>query len=252
MTTTYYASYDSRPSAAALTRGAKDLFAQVQTVARAVGEIATIASAAQGAALRRTMRASGLEGLPMPSLARARGCRLPACDCKSSDLGEIRKVIDSARDVRIVFKLRNTTSQRRIFALNPKPMTGDDGSNGGRILLVPDRVDLEPGETKVIEAVIDASDHQSGVEYGAAVTIASETCDAMRLRLTVLVEREIDHAPTLDLHCCCHPRPRPLHWYHHYYCDPRETKGARELRADTADVEAGGEQVFKTDQDETG
>lgn len=222
MSTTYYASTDSRAATSDLARSLKDAFAQAQSIGRAVSTIAGIAGATQTGVMQRVMQASGLPTLPMPSLQRARGCRLPECDCHSTDLGEIRKVVDTGRDVRLAFRLRNTTKTRRTFGLVADPVVGDNGQPGGGVKLSVDHVDLDPGETAIVEADFIAAGQEPGVNYGSTVVISSANCETMRLRLTVMVERETAYVPVIDLHCCCHPRLRPLRWYHHYYCDPKD------------------------------
>jgi hypothetical protein len=221
-TTTYYASMETRAARSGLTRNLEATIVQAQGIGRAVREIAAIAIGTQDAALRQAMGAMGLRGLPRPSLARASSCGLPSCECPSPDLGEIRKVIDEPRLVSLAFRVRNTSKERRIFTLAAKPVMSEDGKPGGSITLVPASVELEPGEVEMVRVQIDAVRHEVGLGYNSIVTIASRNCEDMHLGVGVLVEREIDCAPLVNLHCCCHPRPRPLRWYHHYYCDPQE------------------------------
>lgn len=231
-TTTYYASMESRTARSGLTRNLEAALVQAQGIGRAVREIATIAIETQDSALRQAMGAIGLQGLPRPSLAKASSCGLPSCECPSSDLGEIRKVIDQPRRVSLAFRVRNTTKERRVFALAAKPVMSEDGKPGGGITVVPASVDLEPGEVEMVRVEIDASGHETGLGYNSIVTVASRKCEDMHLGVSVLVEREIDSAPLVNLHCCCHPRPRPLRWYHHYYCDPQEQPHDDHVRTD--------------------
>lgn len=221
-TTTYYASMESRTAGSGLARNLEAAVAQAQGIGRAVREIVAIAAETQDSALRRAMGTLGLPNLPRPSLAKASSCGLPSCECPSSDLGEIRKVIDQRRPVSLAFRVRNTTKERRVFTLAAKPVMSADGRPGGRIALAPASVDLEPGEVEMVRVEIDATGHDVGLNYTSIVTVASRDCEDMHLGVSVLVEHEVDSAPLLNLHCCCHPRPRPLRWYHHYYCDPRQ------------------------------
>jgi hypothetical protein len=158
--------------------------------------------------------------LPRPSVANASACGLPRCDCPSTDLGELRKVACEPGQVPIAFRVRNTTRARRTFSLTASPLACARTAQLGTVTLSPSYVDLAAGQTAVIMATVDSSGQHRGETASAAVEIASEGCDNMSLMLAIEIEREAE-VPVVDLHCCCSARPRPLRWYHHYYCDPR-------------------------------
>jgi hypothetical protein len=210
----------SRSAKTDLTRSLGAAVDQVQAIGRATGKLVGAATDAQGGALRQAMRAVGIKALPMPSLSNASACGLPRCDCPPADLGEIRKVVDRAEEVRIAFRVHNTTRARRLFRLNARPIASPSGQAGGAITVTPAQVDLDPGEFQTVQVQVDARQHKSGADYRSVIDIASERCETMHLGVSVEVADE-DDAPTIDLHCCCEPRVRPLRWYHHYYCDPR-------------------------------
>lgn len=224
-TTTYYATSDSRTAASDLGRGLKDAFGQAQTIVRAVRDIATLAGTAQSGAMRRAFAVGGVQ-LPMPSLRKASSCGLPACDCPSPDLGEIRKVVEDGKEVRLRFRVRNTSRSRRTYTLSASPVSGSGGQPGGALVLTPASVDLDPDETMVVQAQFGASNYERGLDYSSTVVVSAPNCEPMRLRLTVMVERENEATHTVDLFCCCKPRVRPLNWYHHYYCDGDQREAA--------------------------
>jgi hypothetical protein len=226
---------ENRTARSGLTRSLEAAIFQAQGIGRAVREIATIVIDTQDSALRQAMGAVGLRGLPRPSLAKASSCGLPSCECPSTDLGEIRKVIDQPRPVSLAFRVRNTTKERRVFTLSAKPVMSEEGNPGGSIALVPATVDLDPGEVQMVRAQIDATGHEVGLGYNSIVTIATRNCEDMYLGVSVFVEREIDCAPLVNLHCCCHPRLRPLRWYHHYYCDPQQQQQQQQPQPTHAD-----------------
>jgi hypothetical protein len=196
----------------------------VEAIGRATGRLVDAAGEAQGGALRQAMRAAGIRHLPRPSISNASACGLPRCDCPSPDLGEIRKFVDKPDQVRLALRVRNTGKKRRIFAMTAQPIVSQGGQAGGAITLTPASVDLDPGEVQTVQVQVDARQHKPGSDYRSIIHVASERCETMHLGVSVEVAAE-DEAPTIDLHCCCEPRPRPLRWYHHYYCDPHPAGG---------------------------
>jgi hypothetical protein len=193
---------------------------QVQVIGRAIAEIVSSVGEIQPLSLRQTLDSLGLREVPLPSLALARACRVPDCRCPSPDLGEVRRLVDRPEQVTIGLRLRNTTRARRSFALHVGKIISDSGEAGGPMSLSAAFVDLDPGEIAPISVTIDATQHRRGLDYTGAVRVTSKDCEDMTLSVVVVVQPEVDVAPLVDLHCCCHPAARPLRWYHHYYCDP--------------------------------
>ena len=224
MSTSYHASMESRSARSGLARSVGKAFEQVEAIGRATGRLVAAAGEAQNGAFRQAMRAAGIGNLPRPSLSNASACGLPRCDCPSPDLGEIRKVVDRPDQVRLAFRVRNTTKARRRFAMTAQPIASQGGQAGGAITVTPASVELNPGEVQTVQVQVDARQHQPGSDYRSIIHVASERCETMHLGVSVEVAGE-DEAPIIDLHCCCEPRPRPLRWYHHYYCDPRPAGG---------------------------
>ena len=226
-TTTFSASSANRRLRGDLTGNLDAAIKQVQSIGRAVGEIANAMGGVQPASLRQVLDNVGLSALPLPSLSRARACRLPECHCPPPDLGEVRKVVDRPEKVSLGVRLRNATGERRTFALAPGAMMAETGETGGAMSLSPSSVELDPGGFSVLKIAVDASQHRRGVDYVGAVRVTSKDCEDMTLTVAVMIEPELQSVPTVDLHCCCHPKVRPLRWYHHYYCDPPPTDDSR-------------------------
>lgn len=224
MSTSYHASMENRSARTSLTRSFGRAFEEMEAIGRATGRLVGTAGDAQAGILRQAMRAAGIDRLPRPSLRNASACGLPRCDCPSPDLGEIRKVVDRPDQVQLAFRVRNTTRGRRRFAMTAQPMASPGGRAGGNITVTPASVELDQGEIQTVQVQVDARRHQPGTDYRSIIHVASERCETMHLGVSVEVAGE-DEAPTIDLHCCCEPRPRPLRWYHHYYCDPRPAGG---------------------------
>jgi len=193
---------------------------QVQAIGRAAESIANEFGGLQAPSLRDALDSIGLRGLPLPSLARARACGTPECHCPSPDLGEVRKVVDRPEKVSVGFRFRNGSGARRTFDLQAGSITAETGEAGGAVAVSPNSLDLGPGEIGVVRVDVDASQHRRGVDYVGAVKVSAKSCEDMTLTVVVAVEPETDVLPIVDLHCCCHPKVRPLRWYHHYYCDP--------------------------------
>jgi hypothetical protein len=132
----------------------------------------------------------------------------------------LRKVACEPGQVPLAFRVRNTSKERRTFSLTATPLACSRTAQLGTVALSPSHMDLAAGQTAVIMATVDARAQHRGETASAVVEIASEGCDTMSLMLAIDMEREAE-MPVVDLHCCCSARPRPLRWYHHYYCDPR-------------------------------
>lgn len=196
---------------------------QAIAIARSVGNLAETLGAGLGTrpmSAREMLDAVGLTGVPLPSLAKARSCRLPSCDCPSPDLGEIRRVIERPERVEIAVRLRNTTGKQREYKLDGGAIETETGDAAGQLVITPDQLTLEPGDTAVVRFEADASKFADRLDHAAAIKISAENCDPMRLAIVIRVEPEVAVVPVVDLHCCCTPKVRPLRWYHHYYCDP--------------------------------
>lgn len=174
---------------------------------------------------------------PRPSIANASACGLPRCECPSTDLGELRKIACEPGRVPVAFRIRNMTRARRTFHLTATPLASSRTAQLGTVALSPAEVNLAAGQTAVIMATADAQAQHRGETASAVVEIASEGCDTMSLMLVIEMEHEAE-MPVVDLHCCCGATPRPLRWYHHYYCDPRPHQGpARDVIASAADAQ---------------
>lgn len=193
---------------------------QIQVIGRAAGAIANEISGLPTVSLRQTLDSLGLAALPLPSLARARACGTPECHCPSPDLGEVHKVIDRPERTEIGVRFRNNSGARRTFELKAGALIAETGEPGGDMTLSAPSLELDPGKIGVIRVQVDASKHRRGVDYVGAIKASSKDCEDMTLTIAVSVEPESDTLPIVDLHCCCHPKLRPLRWYHHYYCDP--------------------------------
>jgi hypothetical protein len=193
---------------------------QAASISRALNDVAGLGREIQAVPLNQLLAAIGLPGVPMPSLARARGCRLPDCDCPPSDLGDIRRVVDRPERVEMVARFRNRSEWKRDFAIEASAMVSHTGEPGGAVAVEPAHLSLEPGEIAVVKLVVDAGKHRPGVDYDATLRFRAKGCEDLTLGVTVHVETLDDMVPLVDLHCCCRPKQRPLRWYHHYYCDP--------------------------------
>jgi|GEM_PF-2764529 len=224
-TTSFSASTPSRNARANLNANLGAIAQQARIISQSLGEIGNSLGGTRPASLRQFLDSVGLSGLPLPSLANARTCGVPSCDCASPDLGEIRRVLDRPEAVQIGARFRNTTSKQRTFALTAGKIMSEDGKEGGTITVSPDSVTLEPGEVAVVQISVDASKYATGVDHAATIKVSSEKCQDMYLGVVVLVQPEVKVVPVVDLHCCCTPKLRPLRWYHHYYCDPAPERG---------------------------
>jgi hypothetical protein len=202
---------------------------QADGLNRIATELGATAKEMQLPSLRELFDSIGLKGLPTPSLARARGCRLPECDCPSSDLGTIRRRVDRPDVVTATVRLRNSGTSERGYRLEAAPMQSTAGEAGGIVRIEPPELKLGPGESAVVRLMADASKHAQGVDYETSVRIRSKGCDDLVLGLTVVVELEKEVVPTIDLHCCCTPPGRRLRWYHHSYCQPSRVLGQADL-----------------------
>lgn len=101
-------------------------------------------------------------------------------------------------------------------------MHSETGEAGGAVSFAPSSITLDPGEVGLVRAAVDAARHVEGRDYASRVELNAEHCETQTLTMMVTVRRPEEDAPVVDLTCCCHPRPRPLRWYHHNYCDPPE------------------------------
>lgn len=227
-TTSFSASSARRRMRSDLTGNLNAAFKQVQTIGRAVGEIANSVGGLQPTSVRQAMDSLGLGGVPLPSLSRARACGVPECHCPPPDLGEVRKVVDRPEKVTIGVRMRNATNQSRTYAFAAGAIMAETGEAGGAMTLSVNSVDLQPGAQSVLQVSVDASEHRRGVDYVGAVRVTSKDCEDMTLTVAVMVEPEQESLPLVDLHCCCHPKVRPLRWYHHYYCDPPRAENGRQ------------------------
>lgn len=221
MGTTHYSSTRTgQRMTAALRTNLQVAARQADSIGRAVGELAGLSREVRAVPLKELLGAVGLAGLPMPSLARARACRLPECHCPPSDLGNVRRVVDRPERVDIAVRLRNSSSRARTFEVQAGALVSHGGDVGGAAGVSPAAVTLDPGEVAVVKITVDASKHRAGVDYDGVVRIRAKGCEDMTLGVTVHVATAVESAPLVDLHCCCRPNVRPLRWYHHYYCDP--------------------------------
>lgn len=193
---------------------------QATAILRSIGEVGTTLGGNRPLSARELLDSLGLTGVPLPSLAKARSCGAPSCDCPSPDLGEIRRLIDRPEQVQVAIRLRNTTRKQRQYRLEPGVVQSPFGEEAGRLTVAPAEVTLEPGDGIVVRAAVDATKFQPHVDYAATIKVSAENCEPMRLAVVVRVEPESEVVPVVDLHCCCTPKVRPLRWYHHYYCDP--------------------------------
>lgn len=197
---------------------------QATVIARSIGDlVGTIGDTlggAQPASVRELLDSLGLAAVPLPSLAKARTCGTPACDCPSPDLGEIRRVIERPDRIEIAVRLRNRTSRPREYTLEAGEIETAEGQKAGALVVAPAVVKLEAGEVTVVRVAVDASKFETHADYGGTIKVSAEKCEPMRLGVVVRIEPEVAVVPVVDLHCCCTPKLRPLRWYHHYYCDP--------------------------------
>lgn len=193
---------------------------QTDSFSRLATDLGSAAKDMQIPSLRELFDGLGLKGLPTPSLARARSCRLPECDCPSNDLGRIRRRVDRPELVTAAARLRNSGKAERSYVLTADPMQSTSGEAGGAVKIEPAELKLAPGESAVVRFHLDASKHARGEEYETRVRIRSKGCDDLGLDLSVVVETERESIPTIDLHCCCKPPGRQIRWYHHSYCQP--------------------------------
>lgn len=195
-------------------------FQQARVIGRAADELAALSGEMRGGSMRDALDSLGLGRLPMPSLARARACRGPdCCDCPPADLGCVRRTLDRSERAEVRVRLRNPTGRRRTYLLEMTNLAAESGDGESKAAVVPAAVELEPGEVAVVAVQVEAAEQRPGVDYEGVLRIRAENCDDLRLRICVLVDVSKDCAPLVDLHCCCHPKVRPLRWYHHYYCD---------------------------------
>jgi hypothetical protein len=194
-----------------------------QSLVHNVREISALAAEIPSVALRAIAEGIGLDRLPRPSIARASACRIPQCQCPSADLGEIYKEADRPEVVQLSFRMRNNGQSHRTYALSAQPAVAALGGAGGPVLVTPASVALEPGEVATIVVTVDASAHEDGAEYTSAVAISADGAAARFMQVGVLIRRKPDYAPIIDMHHGC--GPRPLRWYHHFYCEP--PKGRR-------------------------
>jgi hypothetical protein len=219
--TRFDANARSRRGQANLRENLSVVFQQAKVLGRAAGEVAALSGQMRGGSMRDTLDSLGLGGLPMPSLARARACRGPdCCDCPPTDLGCIRRTLDRPEHAEVLVRLRNPTGRKRTYLLEMSNLDAETGDGESKAAVVPAAVDLDPGETAVVSVQVEAAEQQPGVDYEGVLRIRAENCDDLRLCICVRVDVPKDCAPLVDLHCCCHPKVRPLRWYHHYYCDP--------------------------------
>lgn len=158
-------------------------------------------------------------GLPMPSLARARSCKMPDCGCEggqsSGGLGVLRQVLDRAEVAHFTVRLRNSDCEKRSYVLQ-----ADKTEDGGGLVATPASVTLSPGQSVVVQISADASKLSYGQTLRQSLRLQADTCAPQVLEVEVSVERPPEVVPTLDLSCCCDSGLRPQKWYHHYYCDP--------------------------------
>ena len=108
-------------------------------------------------------------------------------------------------------------------------LAAETADGESKATVVPSTGELDAGEVAVVAVHVEAAEQRSGVTYEGVLRIRAESCDDLRLSISVLIEEPKDSVPLVDLHCCCHPKVRPLRWYHHYYCDPpaRDTRDER-------------------------
>jgi hypothetical protein len=198
---------------------------QARVIANSVTEISRSMTPTAVPSMREFLDSIGLRGLPLPSLANARTCTLPSCDCPAPDLGEVRRVAERADDLNFSVRFRNTTDKARDFAFEAGELQAEDGKDGGSMTLSTKSVALESGATAVIQVAVGGRQFRPDVDYCGQIRINAKNCETMHLGVCVRIQTVVERVPTIDLHCCCEPRLRPLRWYHHYYCDPpRETR----------------------------
>ena len=224
-TSSYTAFSTTGPARANLASSVDAMFKQAKVIGRAVGEIGNALGGQQVPSARQFLDSLGLRSIPLPSLARARACGVPSCCCPSPDLGEVRRTADRPEKLTFGVRVRNTTASQRTFSLEPGRLTSETGADGGAIALSANAVTLETGASAVVQVTVDGSEYTRGVDYVGAIRVASKDCETMTLGVRVTIELEDQSVPVVDLHCCCHPRVRPLRWYHHYYCDPPQDAG---------------------------
>jgi hypothetical protein len=216
----YSTSTPNRTALANLTGNLDAIVKQARVIAGAVGEIGASLGGAKPLSARQMLDSIGLKDVPLPSLAKARSCGVPACHCPSPDLGEVCKVLERAERTEFAVRVRNTTSNQRSFQLSAGKLQAENGQGEGVMSLSDSEIALEPGQFEVVRITVDASKFPTGIAYIGAIQITAKDCETMYLGIVVRVQPQTEVIPVIDLHCCCHPKARPLRWYHHYYCDP--------------------------------
>jgi hypothetical protein len=216
----YSASTPNRATITNLAGNFDSIVKQARVIAGAMGEIGASLGGGKPLSARQMLDSIGLKDVPLPSLAKARSCGVPACHCPSPDLGEVRQVIERSEQTEFAVRLRNTTASKRTFQLSAGKLQAENGQGEGAMSLSDSEVALDPGQFKVVRIAVDASKFPAGINYIGAIQITATDCEVMYLGVVVLVQPQTEVIPVIDLHCCCHPKARPLRWYHHYYCDP--------------------------------
>jgi hypothetical protein len=153
-------------------------------------------------------------------LANARTCNLPSCECPSPDLGEVRRVAERAEDLNFSVRFRNSSDKAQDFGLEAGTLQSEDGKDEGTMTLSTKSASLESGAAAVIQVAVEGRQFRPDVDYCGQIRINAKNCETMYLGVCVRIQKVAERVPTIDLHCCCDTKLRPLRWYHHYYCDP--------------------------------
>ncbi|MXP42841.1 hypothetical protein [Allopontixanthobacter sediminis] len=218
--TSFSAFSSNRATLANLSANIEAVTRQARVIADSVTEIGRNMTPAAAPSMRELLDSVGLRGLPLPSLANARTCSLPACECPSPDLGEVRRVAERADDLNFSVRFRNTTGKARDFAFDGGELHAEDGKGGGTLTLSAKTASLESGAATVMQVAVEGREFRTGVDYCGQIRIRAKECETMYLGVCMRIQHVVERVPTIDLHCCCESKSRPLRWYHHYYCDP--------------------------------